>query len=110
MQPMTLPYQPHSETSREAAEELEPKASTLRAKVLDYIRKTGRVTDEQLQEALNMNPSTQRPRRVELVKMGLICDSGTTAITRSGRRAVLWEAPSNEQKLVNPSESNRSSY
>lgn len=86
--------QQHSPTSVAAAEHAEPKAATLRRVVLDYIRSQGRdgATDEQVQNALSMNPSTQRPRRVELVEGGLVCDSGVTRKTQSGRSAVVWVA------------------
>lgn len=88
----TLPYQPHSETSREAAVQAEPKSHTQRHAVLRVIRSHGPCTDEFVQEILEMNPSTQRPRRIELVEGGLVRDSGRTAKTRSGRKAVLWES------------------
>ena len=48
--------------------------------------------DEQAQNALGMNPSSQRPRRVELVQAGLVKDSGQRRATSSGRTAVVWVA------------------
>jgi predicted ArsR family transcriptional regulator len=84
-------YQPHSDTSREAAEQIEPREGTLRRLVLDYLRKFGPSTDEQMQENLEMAQNTQRPRRIELVDRGFVRDSGRTAPTKSGRAAVLWE-------------------
>jgi hypothetical protein len=86
-----MKYQAHSETSREAAERAEPQAGTQRRKILDYMKLVRCATDEMQQEALHMNPSTQRPRRGELVDSGHLRDSGRKALTRSGRRAVLWE-------------------
>jgi len=93
----TLPFQPHSATSRAAAEEAEPAAGTQRAKVLAYIRECGfhGATDEEIQTALQMNPSTQRPRRVELVR-DLLITSGGTRPTRSGRAAQVWRALFNQ--------------
>jgi hypothetical protein len=38
---------------------------------------------------LAMNPSTVRPRRVELARKGLIVQSGTRRTT-SGRMAGIW--------------------
>lgn len=86
------PRQQHSPTSTEAAEAIEPRADTLRAQVLDYLRmcNVNGATDEEMQLALGMNPSTQRPRRVELVNAGLVVDSGRTRPTASGRAAVVW--------------------
>ncbi len=86
-----LPYQQHSATSREAARSMEHDARTLRQQVLDYIRDQGiyGATDEEVQDALGMNPSTQRPMRVELMKMGRIAINGTRK-TKSGRLASVW--------------------
>lgn len=86
------PAQQHSATSIAAAEAIAPKAGTLRFKVLMAIREAGAdgLTDEQLQEVLDMNPSTVRPRRGELVKAGWIIDSKRTRKTRSGVLAVVW--------------------
>jgi hypothetical protein len=88
------PCQRHSDTSRAAAEEIEPRVTTLRRAVLDAIRGAGDhgATDEELQVCLGMNPSTQRPRRIECVRAGLVRDSGRTRLTKSGRKAVVWTA------------------
>ncbi len=89
---LPAPCQSHSATSREAARMAEPAAGTQRARVLGMLRGRGTsgATDEQIQLFLNMNPSTQRPRRIELVAAGLVADSGRTRLTRSGRSAVVW--------------------
>jgi len=84
-----LPYQKHSETSREASESMIPNAGTLRAKVFEFIKEHSPCTDEEIQIGLSMNPSTQRPRRVELLRSGLITASGYK-LTRSGRKATAW--------------------
>jgi hypothetical protein len=92
-----LPYlaaQMHSQPSIAAAEAALPNAGTLRRRVYDQLRQwhaTGG-TDEDLQIGLGMDPSTQRPRRIELVNAGLVRDSGRTRKTRSGRRATVWVA------------------
>ena len=87
----TAPYQRHSETSREAAEQITTRSNTLRAQVLRFIKQRGDATDEEIQMGLQMNPSTQRPRRIELVEMMLVKDSHRRRKTRSGRAAVVWE-------------------
>ncbi len=43
--------------------------------------------------ALSMNPSTQRPRRIELLEEERIADSGRTRKTESERLAVVWTLP-----------------
>lgn len=85
----------HTPTSNAAAERIEPTAGTLRALVLAYVRECGEIgaTDEEMQLALEMNPSTQRPRRQELEKLGFIRRiDGFTRPTRSGRSAVIFVA------------------
>jgi len=87
------PAQRHSDTSVAAADAIKPKAGTLRSRV--HIHLTGcadGATDEEMQSALLMNPSTQRPRRIELEAAGLVRDSGLRRRTRSGRKATVWEA------------------
>lgn len=81
-------------TSSEAAAQIEPTAGTLRAAVLEYVRncKQHGATDEEVQVALSMNPSTQRPRRQELEKQGLILRTDRTRLTKSGRHAVIFVA------------------
>lgn len=86
------PAQRHSPTSVEAGERIQPNAGTLRAEVLEYLKHCGPSTDEEMQHYMNLNPSTQRPRRIELVRAGLVYDSGQTRPTRSGRSAVVWRA------------------
>lgn len=85
------PYQRHSTTSAAAARQISP-AATLRLHVLRYIEQRAALgaTDEEIQDALTMNPSTQRPRRIELARLGLVADSGTTRRTKSGRAATVW--------------------
>ena len=81
----------HSPTSCQAAESIEPIAGTLRWKVLEAIRNAvDGLTDEEGIEATDMNPSTYRPRRIELQTARLIVDSGATRETKSGRKAVVW--------------------
>lgn len=84
------PSQRHSATSVQAASEIHTRTAELREKVYDYLKAHGPATDEQVQEALGMNPNTQRPRRIELVDLRRVRDSQRTAKTRSGRDAVLW--------------------
>lgn len=79
------------QTSKDAAASID--ANTLRARVLDLLRATpSGLTDEEMQQRLGMNPSTQRPRRIELVDRDLVCDSGTKRATTSGRQAIVWKA------------------
>lgn len=87
------PAQRHSVTSVAAAQEIKPTATTLRARVYEFLKAQGErgATDEEMQLGLPMAASTQRPRRVELVKAGLIGDSRLTRKTSSGRSATVWK-------------------
>jgi hypothetical protein len=82
-------------TSRAAARAIRPHTTILRARVLDYIEQCMDygATDEQCQSILNLDAHTQVPRRIELVRAGLIVDSGITRPTRSGRQAIVWRKP-----------------
>lgn len=87
------PYQAHSPTSREAASSMLESLDACQRRVYQFIALRGRwrgATDEEIQVALEMNPSTERPRRIELCNKGLIENSGRTRKTRSGRKATVW--------------------
>ena len=89
-----LPCQRDSQTSFEAAESMAGGAGSIRRWVFRAILEAGPggLTDDEIQTRLEINPSTERPRRIELVALGLVEDSGRTRPTRSGRRAVIWVA------------------
>lgn len=90
--PFCDPLPSTQQTRREAEEAIQPSAANLREKVLDCIKLHPQgITDEKIAELLKMNPSTQRPRRLELEKAGRIVAAGTGK-TRSGRKAVTWVA------------------
>lgn len=87
-------FQRHSDTSREAAIEVYWDVSRLQQAVLDCLRGWGDIggTDEEIQTFLAMNPSTQRPRRIELVRKGLVVDSGMRRKTKAKKPATVWVA------------------
>jgi len=73
--------------------------------ILQLLREHGPQTDEQLAKRLStsgglkylyagavqtVSPSGLRTRRAELVRMGLVEDSGKTAAISTGRQAILW--------------------
>jgi hypothetical protein len=78
-------------TSAKAADSLGPATlNALQRKVLDLLKATpDGLTDEEMQRRLGMNPSTQRPRRIELARRGLVVTCGTRK-TSSGRNADVW--------------------
>lgn len=83
------PSQP-TPTSVDAARRIASQAPSLRLQVLALIHEAPR-TDEEIADCLGLNPSTARPRRIELVKAGLVRDSGMQRLTRANRWAVVWD-------------------
>lgn len=80
--------------SQNAAETVKPYVNRLRQRVYDIIRSSGSngMTDQMIQHELRMDPNTERPRRVELVKMGLVKAGQFRYATYSGRPATGWVA------------------
>jgi len=80
-------------TSAQAADSLGPATlNAMQRRVLELLQATPEgLTDEEMQKRLGMNPSTQRPRRIELARRGLIVTGGTRK-TASGRNADVWKA------------------
>jgi transcription initiation factor IIE alpha subunit len=80
-----------SATSAAAADSLDSGTlNRLHKAVLAYIAGRGDgCTDEEIARALGMNPSTARPRRIELARRGLVVEAGTRK-TASGRNASVW--------------------
>jgi predicted ArsR family transcriptional regulator len=75
----------------QAADALDAKTmSGDRLRIMEFLRATtAGATDEEIAAALGLNPSTARPRRIELARRGLIVEAGTRK-TASGRMAVVW--------------------
>ena len=78
-------------TSAAAADSLDCETlNAMQRRVLELLQATpGGLTDEEMQRRLGMNPSTQRPRRIELARRGLVVECGTRR-TASGRNASVW--------------------
>lgn len=85
------PAQQHSVTSMQAADALDEKTLTrLHRLVLDFLRaRPEGATDEEIASGLGLNPSTQRPRRIELAQRGLVVEAGVRK-TASKRNATVW--------------------
>jgi transcription initiation factor IIE alpha subunit len=92
--PQTAPFISHSPESREAALQAAPSAGSKRAAVLRFLASRGLhgATDDEMQLGLGMNPSTQRPRRIELYEGGHVAKLTNTRETRTGRQAAVWAA------------------
>lgn len=91
---MTDKFIKHSPESRAAAVAVIPVAGTKRHAVLQFIAAQGLngATDDEIQVGLGMNPSTERPRRIELYEGRFIAKLRKTRPTRGGKKAVVWIA------------------
>lgn len=80
-----------TDTSRQAAEDIRPKAATLRKQVLEMIRESvfGRSADS-ISRELGITILSIRPRCSELNAKGLIVDSGRRDLTESGKASIIW--------------------
>ncbi len=92
--PVGAPFTSGSDTSREAAESVAEVAGKIRRQVYRYIVSRGDdgTTDDAAEEVLDLKHTTYTARSGEVVKQGLVRDSGFRDKTRSGRNAALWVA------------------
>jgi predicted ArsR family transcriptional regulator len=79
------------QTSREAAEAIEPRASNLRRRSYEYIKAHPGHTADEIASALHESVLTIRPRISELRLRGLIVNEGR-GHNRSGKAAHRWRA------------------
>jgi hypothetical protein len=87
------------QTSLDAYWDSRKTAAVMRATVLAYVRaQDDGATDDEMDVALNTGKSrSNRPARLELVRMGLVMDSGRRRPTRSNRSAIVWlETPADQ--------------
>lgn len=80
-------------TSWAAADSVTDTTITRTKRAILHVLEQGPMTDEQIAEAVGpayTSPSGLRTRRKELVKAGLVCDSGKRVRMDSGRWAILW--------------------
>jgi len=62
-------------------------------RVLAYIKAFPGSTDRELAQMMNCaDPNGVRPRRKELVDLGLVVECGARVCRVSGRRALTWRA------------------
>ena len=80
-----------SVTSAQAADSLDATTlNRLHRQVLAFLEaRPDGATDEEIIAGTGLNPSTARPRRIELARRGLVVEAGTRK-TASGRMATIW--------------------
>lgn len=84
------PYVAGSDTSLAARDDIRESVNALQARVLALLAEAPR-TDEEMQTAGRFLGNTQRPRRIELAQLGMVCDSGVRRRTSRGKTAVVWQ-------------------
>lgn len=101
VRPVGVPHN-GSQTSREAAERIAPVASAQAAQVFAFIARQGDggVTDHEVQTALGVTGDSDRPRRWNRQRAGLIRDSGQRRKSPAGRAAIVWVATDTAMSAV----------
>lgn len=91
--PMTPGYT-NDTTSLEAAQKVEPVVTSMRGKVLAFIRSRGTsgATPDEIADALNMLVVTARPRTTELARMGFVRDSHLRRRNCNGNNSIVYIA------------------
>lgn len=89
--PDTPGHKGNRDTGRAAAAGIEPRAGTIRARVLAAIRERPG-TPEEIAERIGEPVLNCRPRFSEAVKMCLIYDTGERRQAMGGRKAIVWAA------------------
>lgn len=87
-------YIKDSQASKDAAQGIAPRAGTLRDMVHKALATAGPegMTDEQIGSATGLKGNTVRPRRVELVELGVVCKTKRRRKLVSGNTATVWVA------------------
>lgn len=81
----------NTDTSEAAAQAVAPKVKSLRASVLDVLRRNPAGLDsEQIARLLNVPYQSVQPRTSELRNCGMIFDSGLRNHSRFGRAIAVW--------------------
>jgi hypothetical protein len=79
------------DTSREALASIKPITPTLREEIWEALNYWGPQTCDELESDLELSHQTCSARLRELRLAGRICDTGQRRVTRSGRRAIVWD-------------------
>ncbi len=88
--PGTTTGRDHPETSVIAARRALGRSGNCRRQIL-YALRFSPMTDEEMQLFLRMSANTQRPRRIELLRAGLLAYTDERRPTLSGSPSIVWE-------------------
>lgn len=88
----------NTDTSHAAALAIEPKAATIRKRIVEHLRTINTpISADDTAEALALSVLAVRPRFSELRESGRILDSGQRGTNRSGRTCILWKLNTTEE-------------
>jgi hypothetical protein len=90
----------HPQTSLEAAEWMSRRAGDVVGRVFKVIYLSDGLTADQVQQRLSGSHQSISPRVTDLRNKGWIVDSGRRRRTRSGRKAIVWEASAMARRAV----------
>jgi len=79
----------HIQNSLESYILIEPHINNLQSTIKSAIKHLGNATDNEIIQFTGMNPSTARPRRIELTKLGVIEVAGERK-QANGRTSTTW--------------------
>lgn len=80
------------DTMKQAARDIGHVSGELRARALAHIEAAGGATCDEVEVGTGMSHQTASARIRELRQLGSVRDSGQRRPTRSGRKAIVWEA------------------
>jgi hypothetical protein len=90
--PAAMPPSVPVPTSEAAAEAVMDDTEAMRRRIMQLIRELGPTTCDAVEVELTMKHQTASARIRDLVKQGLLVDSGLKGRTRSGCEAIRWVA------------------
>lgn len=88
------------DTARQAAEKVESKAATVRAKVRLLFEQGEQLTADECALRLGESILTVRPRLSELAALGEIVDSSQRRDNDSGHSAIVWRKTSENEAVA----------
>ena len=87
-----LDFMTPARCSEDALKSVKPCIRTQRQAILEFLQQCGThgATDNEIQDYLELDGNTVRPRRGELGALGKIRPNGQTRLTPKGRKSAVW--------------------
>jgi predicted transcriptional regulator len=81
----------YQHTSREAWREMIPHAAKLNRQIMEALSEQGLATCQQIEETIQRDHQAVSGNLRHLVTDGYVKASGSFGLTKSGRKAILWQ-------------------